>query len=84
MKLISFSTCQKLRQLLEKDTKLEIENKSSPYIPEITENVNVNPETPMVQIDNKKEASSKVKSLFKATLAGKFCNILGFIRSMLQ
>jgi histone demethylase len=56
-------TCQKLRQLLEQDTKLEIENKSSPYIPEITEKeVNCNPETPMVQIDNKKEASSKALS----------------------
>ena len=54
-----FSTCLKLRQLLEKDTKLEIENKSSPFVPIVNKEPH-NPETPLVQIDSKKEASSKV------------------------
>ena len=44
---------------MEKDTKLEIENKSSPYIPRVKLTENCNPETPMVQIDSKKEATSK-------------------------
>ena len=57
--IVSFSTCLKLRQLLEKDTKLEIENKSSPFVPIVNKEPH-NPETPLVQIDSKKEASSKV------------------------
>ena len=36
----------------------------------------------MVQIDNKKEASSKVRIIFKGIPASEFH--LGFIRSMLQ
>ena len=60
---VCLSTCQKLRQLLEKDTKLEIENKSSPFIPVIEKPETCNPETPMVQIDSKKEASSKARGI---------------------
>ena len=46
--------------MLERDTKLEIENRSSPYIPNVPPVSDINPETPMIQVDSKKEAYSKM------------------------
>jgi len=46
--------------MLEKDTKLEIENRCLPYIPNVVPIVDINPETPLVQVDSKKEAYSKM------------------------
>lgn len=46
--------------MLEKDTKLEIENRSSPFIPNVVPVLDFNPETPLVQVDSKKEAYSKM------------------------
>ena len=57
---LAFSTCRKLREMLEKDTKLEIENRSTPLIPNVTPISSFNPETPLVQVDSKKEAYSKM------------------------
>lgn len=52
--------CRKLRRSLEKDTKLEIENRSPPFFPINKPLSDINPEAPLVQIDSKKEANSKV------------------------
>ena len=45
--------------MLEKDTKLEIENRSTPFIAHPSPAADINPETPLVQVDSKKEAYSK-------------------------
>ena len=45
--------------MLEKDTKLEIENRSTPFIANPPAAGDINPETPLVQVDSKKEAYSK-------------------------
>ncbi|CBY38180.1 unnamed protein product [Oikopleura dioica] len=53
---------KELSVIKEKDTKLEIENRSPPFFTVNPKPMEINPEAPLIQVDTKKEANSKVLS----------------------